>query len=128
MVKITPLIRERIRLLRDVLTTADFFFVRDLPAYDSTLLIPQKGDAALARRVLGKAHEVLSRTEFNHDALDHALRNAAQELGIKAGQMFSPIRVAITGRTAAPPLFGTLEALGREASLERLTAAILLLK
>ena len=54
MLQITPLIRERIRLLNDVLTAADFFFVDELPPYDPAELIPQKGDAALARRVLEK--------------------------------------------------------------------------
>ena len=45
-------------------------------------------------------------------------------LGIKAGQMFQPIRVAVCGRKNAPPLFGTLEVLGRETSLERIEQAI----
>src|ERR1700704_2646201 len=45
---ITPLIRERIRTLRDVATTADFFFAEELPPYDSGELIPQKGDARMA--------------------------------------------------------------------------------
>src|SRR5208282_5563920 len=45
---VTPLIRERIKLLRDVLTAADFFFVDQLPPYDPAELIPQKGDAAMA--------------------------------------------------------------------------------
>jgi glutamyl-tRNA synthetase len=124
MLKVTPLIRERIRLLRDALNAADFFLMKDLPPYDPALLVPQKGDAALAERVLGKAREVLARTEFTHDALDAALRGAAQELGIKPGQMFSPIRVAVTGRTAAPPLFGTLEVLGRETTLARIDQAL----
>src|SRR5579884_3063235 len=50
MLKITPLIRERIRLLRDALTAADFFLNKELPPYDPALLIPQKGDAAMAGR------------------------------------------------------------------------------
>ena len=55
MLRITPLIRERIKLLRDVLTAADFFFVDQLPPYDPAELIPQKGDAAMAKKVLDKA-------------------------------------------------------------------------
>jgi len=124
MVRITPLIRERMKLLRDVLTVADFFFVGELPPYDATELIPKKGDAALALRVLERAAEVLATAEFSHDGLESALRPAAEALGIKAGQMFEPIRVAVCGRKTAPPLFGTLEVLGRATCLKRIQQAI----
>ena len=124
MKQIAPLIRERIKLLTDVLTAADFFFKKDLAPYDATLLVPQKGDAAMARKVLEKAKEVLAHTEFAHDPLDQALRAAAKDLGVKAGQMFSPIRVAVTGRTASPGLFETLAVLGRDVTLERIGKAL----
>ncbi len=124
MLQITPLIRERIRLLRDVLTAADFFLVEQLPPYDAAELIPQKGDAAMALKVLQKAQAVLANVEFKHDPLDQALRAAAQELGVKAGQMFQPIRVAVCGRKNAPPLFETLEVLGKETTLARIKQAI----
>jgi len=124
MLAVTPLIRERIKLLRDAITAADFFFVDQLPPYDPAELIPQKGDAAMAKRVLEKAHEVLPNVEFKHDPLDQALRAASQELGIKAGQMFQPIRVAVCGRKNAPPLFETLEVLGKEVVLRRIEQAI----
>ena len=121
---VTPLIRERIKLLREVLTAADFFFVDQLPAYDPAELIPQKGDAAMALKVLKRGKEVLGNVEFKHAPLDQSLRAAAQELGIKAGQMFQPIRVAVCGRKNAPPLFETLEVLGREITLARIEQAI----
>jgi glutamyl-tRNA synthetase len=123
MLRISPLIRERIKLLRDVLTAADFFFVDQLPPYDPAELIPQKGDAAMAVKVLARAREVLAQVEFKHDPLDQALRAAAQELGVKAGQMFQPVRVAVCGRKNAPPLFETLEVLGRETTLARIEHA-----
>jgi len=128
MALITSLVRERIRLLRDVLTVGDFFFVRELPPYDPAELIPQKGDAAMALRALEKGKQVLASAEFSHDSLEQALRGAASELGIKTGQMFQPVRVAVCGRKNAPPLFGTLEALGREVCLERIEQAIQKLK
>jgi glutamyl-tRNA synthetase len=154
MLEITPLIRERIKLLRDVRTAADFFFVDALPSqsdgvatlvgasvltatatltgdavnYDPNELIPQKGDKEMALKALKKAREVLAATEFKHDALDAALRAAAQELGLKAGQMFQPIRVAVCGRKNAPPLFGTLEVVGKEDCLRRIDAAILAIR
>ena len=121
--KVAPLIQERIKLLSDVATAADFFFVDELPPYDSAELIPQKGDRSMALAVLEKAQQVLANVEFKHDALDQALRAAALELKIKPGQMFQPIRVAVCGRKNAPPLFETLEVLGPETSLQRIGAA-----
>ena len=128
MALITPLIRERIKLLGDALTVADFFVAAELPPYDTAELIPDKGDAAMALRALECAAGVLPGNEFTHDSLEAALRDAAKGLGIKAGQMFLPIRVAVCGRKTAPPLFGTLEALGKETSLARIARAIEKLK
>jgi glutamyl-tRNA synthetase len=125
---VTPLIRERIKLLRDAVSAADFFFVEQLPPYDPAELIPQKGDAALARRVLQHAAPILAETPFDHDSLDHALRQAAASLGLKAGPMFQPIRVAVCGRKNAPPLFETLVVLGREVCLQRIRQAETLLQ
>jgi glutamyl-tRNA synthetase len=124
MARVTPLIQERIKLLRDVATAADFFFVDELPPYDSAELVPQKGDAAMALEVLKRASEILVAADFNHQSLDAALRAGAQDMKIKAGQMFQPIRVAVCGRKNAPPLFETLEVLGRETSLQRIGQAI----
>jgi glutamyl-tRNA synthetase len=95
-----------------------------LPPDDPAELIPQKGDAAMARKALTRAKEVLAKTEFEHDPLDQALRAAAQELGLKAGQMFQPIRVAVCGRKNAPPLFETLQVLGQETTLARIDQAV----
>jgi glutamyl-tRNA synthetase len=120
---VTPLIRERIKLLRDAVSAADFFFVSELTPYDPADLIPQKGDAALARHVLQYAEQVLATTAFDHDSLDQALRAAASHLGLKAGPMFQPIRVAVCGRKNAPPLFETMAVLGREVCLARIRQA-----
>ena len=121
---VAPLIRERIKLLKDAVGAADFFFVEQLAPYDPAELIPAKGDAAMARRVLERALEVLPGVEFNHESLDKALREAAASLGLKAGPMFQPIRVAVCGRKNAPPLFETMAVLGREVCLERIHKAV----
>jgi glutamyl-tRNA synthetase len=120
---VTPLIRERIKLLRNAVATADFFFLPQLAPYDPAELIPQKGDAALAQRILQHALEVLATTSFDHDSLDQTLRQAAASLGLKAGPMFQPIRVAVCGRKNAPPLFETMAVLGREVCLARIRQA-----
>ncbi|HSP66445.1 MAG TPA: glutamate--tRNA ligase [Bryobacteraceae bacterium] len=128
MLQVAPLIQERIKLLRDVASIADFFFVKQLPPYDKAGLIPQKGDEAMARAALERACQVLSTAEFTHDGLDAALRAAAADMKMKAGQLFQPIRVAVCGRKEAPPLFETLEVLGRETALERIGQALELLR
>jgi glutamyl-tRNA synthetase len=124
MALIVPLVQERIRLLGDVLTVGDFFFMNELAPYDPADLLPKKGDADMALRALEKGRETLASAEWTHDSLEIALRTAADALGIKAGQMFQPLRVAVCGRKNAPPLFGTLEALGRETCLHRIGQAI----
>ncbi len=127
LLRVTPLIQERIKTLNDAAGVADFFFLQELSPYDPAELIPQKGDAAMAKRSLARALATLETAEFTHDGLDAALRAAAAELGVKAGQMFQPIRVAICGRKNAPPLFETLEVLGRDVCLPRIRRAIELL-
>src|SRR5208282_4435802 len=81
---VTPLIRERIKLLRDAVPAADFFFLKELAKYDPTELIPQKGDAALALRVLQHVREVIATSAFDHASLEQALRETAASLGLKA--------------------------------------------
>jgi glutamyl-tRNA synthetase len=121
---VAPLIRERIKLLSEASAAADFFFLKELAPYDPAELIPAKGgDAAMALRVLQHAQELLATTNFDHDSLDQALRGAAAQLGLKAGQAFQPIRVAVCGRKNAPPLFETMVVLGCEVCLERIRQA-----
>ena len=126
---VTPLIRERIKLLREAVSAADFFFLLQLAPYDPAELIPSKGgDAAIALRVLKHAQEILPGVAFDPDSLDQALRAAATQLGLKAGQAFQPIRVAVCGRKNAPPLFETMAVLGRDLCLARIRLAELSLQ
>jgi len=124
LLQVTPLIQERIKTLSDAVKVADFFFADELPPYDGSELVPQKGDATMALVVLQRARQLLATTEFEREALEAALRAEADGLGFKAGQMFQPIRVAVCGRKAAPPLFETLAVLGRETCLKRIDQAM----
>ncbi|HYO81859.1 MAG TPA: glutamate--tRNA ligase [Bryobacteraceae bacterium] len=126
--RITPLIQERIRTLSEVSTVADFFLNENLAPYDASELIPQKGDVAMAVRVLEHAAGILETAEWTHSGLEASLRQASADLGIKAGQMFTPVRVAVCGRKNAPPLFETIEVLGRERTLQRVRHAAALLR
>jgi len=126
--QIVPLIQERINTLAEAATYADFFFLDELE-YDASLLIGKKMTAEATLKALRAAQEKLSIIEsFAHDSLEGTLRQLAEELGLKAGQLFSPLRAATTGRTAAPPLFETMAVLGKERCLKRIAVAVVKLK
>ena len=122
--RIVPLVQDRLKLLSESVELAGFFFQPHI-TYDASLLV-QKGmdgrstEAAL-RAVYEKSHAVDS---WEALGLEAALRPLAEGLGLKPGQLFGAIRVAVTGRTAAPPLFHTMEVLGRQRCLERLLHAV----
>jgi glutamyl-tRNA synthetase len=123
--RIVPLIRERMKRLDEAPGLVDFFFVEELPDYDPATLVPKKLDAARTRALLAQARATLAEVSpFTHDPLEATLRGLADRLGVKAGDLFSPIRVAVCGRMVAPPLFGTLEVLGRERALRRIDRAL----
>jgi glutamyl-tRNA synthetase len=122
--QITPLIRERISTLKDAATYTDFFFLDDLK-YDAAMFTDKKMTAETSLTALKAAEEKLSSLEsFSPDLLETTLRHLAEELGIKAGQLFNPLRVATTARDAAPPLFETMAVLGKERCLKRIKAAL----
>jgi glutamyl-tRNA synthetase len=122
--QIVPLMRERINTLKDAAAYAEFFFVDKLE-YDSAMLIGKKMTAETALTALKGAEEKLSSLEsFGHVLLEDSLRRLADDLGIKTGQLFNLLRVATTGRDAVPPLFETMEVLGKERCLKRINAAL----
>ena len=122
--QIMPLIRERIKTLKDAATYADFFFVDKLE-YEASMLIGKKMTTETALAALKGAEEKLSSLEsFDHDLLEDSLRHLADDLGIKTGQLFNVLRVACTARDATPPLFETMVVLGKERCLKRIKIAI----
>jgi glutamyl-tRNA synthetase len=122
--KIVPLIRERISTLKDSADYTGFFFLDEL-TYDAAMFTDKKMTAETSLTALKAAEEKLSSLEsFSPDLLETTLRHLAEELGIKAGQLFNPLRVATTARDAAPPLFETMAVLGKERCLKRIKAAL----
>jgi glutamyl-tRNA synthetase len=121
--ELTPLIHERLEELADAPALLDFFFQEI--AYDPKLLIPKKMDAEATLAMLRAALERLAALEsWAIGQLEEELRALGEELEIKPGPLFGAIRVAVSGRTVAPPLFDMLAALGKPRTLERLQHAI----
>ncbi|MGH2466551.1 MAG: glutamate--tRNA ligase [Candidatus Limnocylindrales bacterium] len=122
---LVPMVQERLPTLAAIGSLVDFLFIRDLPV-EPTLLIPKRWDRATAVAALHAARQTiaaLGEVSYDPDALEPALRGLAEGEGWKAGDLFMAVRVAVTGRTATPPLFETLVALGYERTLARLDAA-----
>ena len=118
------LVQERARTLAEVAGLAQFFFVDELD-YEPELLIGEKMSRESASQALREAQRRLRPlTGFDADSLEGVLRPLAAELGLKTGQLFGALRVAVTGRTAAPPLFQTMAVLGKERCLRRIEAAL----
>jgi glutamyl-tRNA synthetase len=118
-----PLVKERMRTLSDGIDMVDFAF-KDRLEYDAALLIPKKSDAAGAWAILNGTAETLTElASFDHSAIEAALRTQAETLGLKPRDMLGAVRVAVTGKQVSPPLFETMEILGRERVLERLGKA-----
>ncbi|MFN3975197.1 MAG: glutamate--tRNA ligase [Dehalococcoidia bacterium] len=124
LLRIVPLVQERLFTLAEAASLTDFFFLDDLD-YDPALLVQKGMDRPATRRTLKAVLDALCTiTTWDAPSLEGLLRPLCDALGQKTGQVFGAIRVATTGRTAAPPLFQTLEVLGKERSLKRLEAAI----
>jgi len=121
---ILPLVQERARTLAEVAELAQFFFIDELD-YEPGLLIGKNMTRESAIQALETAQERLGQLEvFDAESLEAVLRPLAVELELKTGQLFGTLRVAVTGRTAAPPLFQTMAVLGKERCLRRIEAAL----
>lgn len=112
-------LKERAKTLVELIQSADFLFTdgpRSLDEAATKLL------TADAREILGKVLPSLEATSWQAEPLESAARNFAEQNGMKLGQVAQPLRAAVTGKTASPPLFAMLAVLGREESLVRLRA------
>jgi glutamyl-tRNA synthetase len=122
--RVMPLIQERAKKLIEVPGLVKFFFVEEL-VYDPALLIAKN----MTRESTLTALEVSSQrmkqlASFDEGVLETLLRPLAEELGLKAGQLFSVLRTAVTGETATPPLFQTMVVLGKDRCLRRIDEAV----
>jgi glutamyl-tRNA synthetase len=121
-----PIVRERLPTLAAIGELVDYLFVEEL-IVDPDLIVPRRWDRAATSDALRAARRVIAEVgavSFEADELEPPLRRLCEEREWRPADLFMAIRVAVTGKTATPPLFDTLVALGHERTLERLDAAI----
>ena len=128
LLKATPLIRERLVTLDDSILFAAFFFKGSVEPNPEDLVA--KGlDARQSVEVARKAYEILSSLpDVSHPTAEPPMRDFVEKSGLSASQVFGILRVAVTGQKVSPPLFESMEVIGKEKVLERLQDAIALLE
>jgi glutamyl-tRNA synthetase len=125
--QVLSLIQERAKTLAEVPQLASFFFLDELQ-YDPGLLLGKKLDAQAAAKAITIVSQKLQEvTTWDATTLEGIVRPLATELNLGTGEFFGLLRVAVTGRTAAPPLFQTMAVLGKMRCLKRFNSALRLL-
>jgi glutamyl-tRNA synthetase len=125
--RVLALVQERAKTLADVPQLTSFFFLDELQ-YDASLLSQGELDARSAARAIDTTSRRLTEAgAWEATTLEDTLRPLATEISLSRGEFFGLLRVAVTGRTAAPPLFQTMAVLGKQECLKRLSAALKLL-
>jgi glutamyl-tRNA synthetase len=128
LLNVTPLIRERLVTLDDSLTFASFFFKESVEPEPQDLVA--KGlDASQSAAIARDSLEILSSLpDVSHAVAEIPMRAYVERSGFSAGQVFGILRAAVTGQKVSPPLFESMEIIGREKVLQRLKHAIDLLE
>jgi glutamyl-tRNA synthetase len=122
--RVLQLEQERMKTLADAPTMTSFFFVSAL-SYEPQTLIAKNMDVARTLDGLRRAQAALvALPGWDAAEMEARLRELVAELGLKPVQLFTSLRVAVTGRTVSPPLFETMETLGRATSMQRIEQAI----
>nr|MBA2247159.1 glutamate--tRNA ligase [Chloroflexia bacterium] len=127
----SALLKDRIKHLTEAPELMEYFLKDELAPYEAALLVPKKVEPSVAMRALDAVRGALDEVGFDlsdETATEERFRALAEELELKPGQLFMPIRVSVTGRTQSPGLFGTLRAIGQERVTARLDDAIATLR
>jgi glutamyl-tRNA synthetase len=121
--RVAHLVQERVATLGEIPSMVSFFFLDDVPfddaAFDQTIANDAAGQALLRLAI-----DDFANVEWNADALHEATLRLGESLGLVLRKSQAPIRCAITGTSVGPPLFESMELLGREVVLERLRGAL----
>jgi glutamyl-tRNA synthetase len=128
LLKVTPLIRERLVTLDDSIPFAGFFF-QDTVEPNPGDLVAKGLDASQSAEIARKAYEILASLPYmSHETAEPPMREFVEASGWSASQVFGILRVAVTGQKVSPPLFESMEVIGKEKVLERVQKVITLLE
>jgi len=121
--RLVDLLRVRARTIDDIVRQAGPYLREDID-YDPDAVAKLWKDREGVVSLLSATRDRLAAIEWTPAAMEEALRQLAESLGMSAGKLFQPLRVALTGLTASPGIFDVLEMLGRERALARVDAAV----
>ena len=128
LVKIAPIIRERLITLDDAIDMAGFFF-RAFPNINADQLIGKDMSKVESLIVVEKTLAIFDKLEvLEKEQTEPLMRELVEQMGWSAGQTFGILRMAITGQKVSPPLFESIEIIGKKVVMERLTNAVQLLR
>jgi glutamyl-tRNA synthetase len=121
--RIAPVVQERVSMLSEVPAMVDFLFLEE-PPIDEASWQKAIGNDEAARQILQGALDAYATCEWTRDTLHDATAAIGESYGKALGKAQAPIRVAVTGKRVGPPLFESLEVLGRDETRRRLSAAL----
>ena len=121
--RVAHLVQERVATLGEIPAMVSFFFLDDVP-FDEAAFAKTIANDDVGKAVLSLAIDAYGSVEWNAEALHEATLQLGESIGLALRKSQAPIRCAITGTSVGPPLFESMELLGREAVLERLRGAL----
>src|SRR5207253_10535559 len=115
---VLSIVKEKIKLLSDVSEWTRYFFIEDYE-FDPAAVEKVFGKPEAAERLIALRSEFAGIENWNLDTLESTLKNLAQKLGCKTGDLVHPARIAVSGRSVGPSLYHMLEVMGKERVLKR---------
>jgi glutamyl-tRNA synthetase len=125
LLKITPHVQERLKTLNEIVELTAFLWKEEFEPVTPNEIIQNKMDAEGTRRALETARDILANLpDFSHETQENAMRELVGQLQLKPNQLFGALRMAIIAQKVSPPLFQSMEIIGRDVVLQRLNDAI----
>ena len=115
---VLSIVKEKIKLLSDVSEWTRYFFIEDYE-FDPAAVQKVFGKPEATERLIALRDEFTRIENWNLETLESTLKNLAQKLGCKSGDLVHPARVAVSGRSVGPSLYHMLEVMGKERVLKR---------